>query len=76
MKKERLNSIELLIVNGLRKMLQLELRKRFPLIETIRACAKEAEKQYTLQEFLIKNAHTSCICRKIVVPLQSQRFEE
>jgi hypothetical protein len=67
MKKERLNSIELLIVNGLRKMLQLELRKRSPLIpslsyrkiayliiETIRACAKEAEKQYTLQEVLDK----------------------
>ena len=57
MKKERLNSIELLIVNGLRKMLQLELRKRFPLIETIRACAKEAEKQYEKAGYITRLTH-------------------
>ena len=65
MKHELLNPIELLIVNGLRKLLQLELRKRCPfipslnyrkiaylIIETIRACAKEEGKQYTLQDVL------------------------
>lgn len=67
MKKEPLNSIELLIVNAVRELLLIELRKNYPfipsinyrklaylIIETIRACAKEVERKYNLQEVLDK----------------------
>ena len=67
MKNERLNPIELLIVNGAHQLLLHEFRKRHPdipclnyrkiaylIIETIRACAKEVGEKYTLQEVLDK----------------------
>ena len=67
MENESLNPIELLIVNGVRGLLQIELRKRHPdipslnyrkiaylIIETIRTCATEAGVKYTLQEVLDK----------------------
>jgi len=67
MKKEPLNPIELLIVNCLRGLLLTELQRRHPfipslnyrkiaylIIETIRACADEVGKKYTLQEVLDK----------------------
>ena len=67
MKNESLNPIEQLILNGLRQLLLTELRKTSPfipsinyrklaylIIETIRACAKEVGKKYTLQQILDK----------------------
>lgn len=65
MKNGSLNPIELLIVNAVHEILLIELRKTYPfipsinyrklaylIIETIRACAKEVGKEYTLQEVL------------------------